>query len=87
MKRLLFLTLIAAVAGVAVRQVVLTGGPASEIAADDGPAGDGPFTQEVQGVGRVEPASEVRRLMMRTGGVVKRCRVKAGEVVRKAPAG
>jgi ABC exporter DevB family membrane fusion protein len=37
----------------------------------------------MQGVGYVEPVSEVRRLMMRVGGVIKRCHVEAGARVRK----
>jgi HlyD family secretion protein len=37
----------------------------------------------VQGIGYVEPVSEVRRLMMRAGGVIKQCRVGVGEQVRK----
>jgi HlyD family secretion protein len=36
-------------------------------------------TRTIQGVGYVEPRSEVRRLFCRTSGVVKRCRVGAGE--------
>ncbi len=35
--------------------------------------------QEVQGIGHVEPASEVRRLMFRTGGVIRSCPVQAGD--------
>jgi multidrug resistance efflux pump len=35
------------------------------------------------GIGYVEPLSEVRQLMMRTGGVVKRCYVQVGDFVRK----
>jgi HlyD family secretion protein len=37
----------------------------------------------VQGVGYVEPDSEVRKLMMRTGGVIKKCNFRVGELVRK----
>jgi HlyD family secretion protein len=37
----------------------------------------------VEGIGYVEPASELRRLMFRTGGVIRSCCVKAGDVVRK----
>jgi HlyD family secretion protein len=38
---------------------------------------------QIQGIGFVEPISEVRRLMMRTGGVIKHCYVHAGQRVRK----
>jgi multidrug resistance efflux pump len=38
---------------------------------------------EMLGIGYVEPLSEVRQLMMRTGGVVKRCYVHVGDFVRK----
>jgi hypothetical protein len=34
-----------------------------------------PAAPGMQGVGYVEPVSEVRKLMMRTGGVIKQCRV------------
>jgi multidrug resistance efflux pump len=37
----------------------------------------------IQGVGYVEPFSEVRQLMLRTGGVIRKCYVKAGDSVRK----
>jgi HlyD family secretion protein len=37
----------------------------------------------VQGIGYVEPVSEVRKLMPRTGGVIKSCPVGAGDAVRK----
>jgi len=37
----------------------------------------------IEGIGYVEPASELRRLMFRTGGVIRSCRVRAGDVVRK----
>ncbi len=43
----------------------------------------GPALREIQGIGYVEPVSEVRQLMMRTGGVIQRCHVKAGDRVRK----
>jgi ABC exporter DevB family membrane fusion protein len=36
-----------------------------------------------EGIGYVEPASEVRRLMARTGGVIRSCAVRQGDVVRK----
>lgn len=36
----------------------------------------------IQGIGYVEPRSEIRRLFCRTSGVVKRCRVAAGESAR-----
>lgn len=38
---------------------------------------------EIQGIGYVEPASEVRQLMLRTGGVIRRCHVKVGDTVEK----
>jgi ABC exporter DevB family membrane fusion protein len=37
----------------------------------------------IEGLGYVEPASEVRGLMVRTGGVIRSCCVKAGDAVRK----
>lgn len=37
----------------------------------------------IHGVGYVEPAAEVRKLMLRTGGVVRRCYVKVGDKVKK----
>jgi ABC exporter DevB family membrane fusion protein len=37
----------------------------------------------IEGVGYVEPASEIRQLSPKTGGVIKACYVKVGEVVRK----
>ena len=37
----------------------------------------------VQGIGYVEPVSEVRKLMMRTGGVIRKCYVNVGHAVRK----
>jgi len=42
-----------------------------------------PDRREVQGIGYVEPATEVRRLMPRTGGVIRSCLVQAGDSVRK----
>jgi multidrug resistance efflux pump len=38
---------------------------------------------EIQGIGYVEPISEVRRLMPRAGGVIKRCWVQVGQRVRQ----
>jgi ABC exporter DevB family membrane fusion protein len=37
----------------------------------------------IEGIGYIEPASELRRLMFRTGGVIRSCFVKAGDVVHK----
>src|SRR5271165_2216881 len=37
----------------------------------------------VQGIGYVEPVSEVRRLMTRAGGIIKRCYFQAGDAVPK----
>lgn len=37
----------------------------------------------IEGIGYVEPVSELRRLMFRTGGVIRSCFVKAGDVVHK----
>ena len=39
--------------------------------------GAGTTPPEVHGIGYVEPASEVRQLLPRTGGVVRRCQVRA----------
>lgn len=46
------------------------------------PSGD-PVPIRVQGIGHVEPVSEVRKLVMRAGGVVKLCYVEAGDAVRR----
>jgi HlyD family secretion protein len=37
----------------------------------------------IEGIGYVEPVSEVRQLSPKTGGVIKACYVKVGDVVRK----
>src|SRR5262249_42273967 len=37
----------------------------------------------IEGIGYTEPASELRRLTFRTGGVIRSCLVKAGDVVHK----
>jgi HlyD family secretion protein len=37
----------------------------------------------IQGIGYVEPASEVRQLMLRSGGVIRQCFVSAGTTVRQ----
>jgi ABC exporter DevB family membrane fusion protein len=37
----------------------------------------------IEGIGYVEPVSEVRQLSPKTGGVIKECYVKVGDVVRK----
>jgi HlyD family secretion protein len=37
----------------------------------------------IEGIGYVEPASEVRQLSPKTGGVIKACSVKVGDWVRK----
>ena len=37
----------------------------------------------IQGVGRVEPESEVRRLVFRVNGIVDRCPVEVGETVQE----
>src|SRR5438094_488390 len=39
--------------------------------------------ENIEGVGHVEPASEVRRLSAKTGGLIRECHVQAGAVVRK----
>jgi multidrug resistance efflux pump len=39
--------------------------------------------QDIQGLGYVEPLTEVRQLMMRTGGVIKKCSFQVGAAVRK----
>jgi multidrug resistance efflux pump len=40
-------------------------------------------TLQVQGIGYVEPASEIRKLALRTGGVVRRVHVRVGEAVHQ----
>ncbi len=58
--------------------------PARTASLDTTPAGSTRTPAvEVQGIGYVEPVSEVRKLMPRTGGVVKHCAVRAGDAVRK----
>jgi multidrug resistance efflux pump len=47
------------------------------------PEADAPALMVMQWTGYVEPVSEVRKLMMRAGGVIKRCRVQVGDRVRK----
>jgi HlyD family secretion protein len=37
----------------------------------------------IEGIGYVEPVSEVRRLSPKTGGVIKACYIKVGDLVRK----
>jgi multidrug resistance efflux pump len=43
----------------------------------------GPDARWIHGVGRVEPESEVRRLIFRTYGIIDQCRVEAGATVKK----
>ena len=38
---------------------------------------------DIQGIGYVEPVSEVRRLTFRTGGVIRQCLVNVGDTVRQ----
>jgi multidrug resistance efflux pump len=59
--------------------------PADKIPSPETTAAEAERTpgSRVQGTGYVEPASEVRKLMPRTGGVIKRCPVSAGVAVRK----
>lgn len=40
-------------------------------------------TSIIEGIGYVEPASELRKLMFRTGGVIRSCRVKPGDLVHE----
>jgi HlyD family secretion protein len=40
-------------------------------------------SSSIEGIGYVEPASEVRQLSPKTGGVIQACNVKVGDVVRK----
>lgn len=54
--------------------------PAPEYRSENGLGYD---PSEVQGIGYAEPASEVRKLMLRTGGVVKRHHFRVGDTVRK----
>jgi multidrug resistance efflux pump len=83
MKRVLLLGITVAVVGVGSWQLL----PADKRA----PAGvpDVPATlpaaapAAIQGLGYVEPVSEVRQLMMRTGGVIKKCYANVGDTVRK----
>lgn len=49
---------------------------------DDSPSID-PLARQIQGIGFVEPAGEVRRLMLRTGGVIKDCPVHCGDLLKK----
>jgi multidrug resistance efflux pump len=82
MKWLLLFCLTSAAGGLACRQCLShrNGGTAPPARAAE-PAGTAAL--EMQGIGYVEPVSEVRRLMMRAGGVIKECRVRVGDFVRK----
>ncbi len=42
-----------------------------------------PARSRIEGIGIVEPASEVRRLMFRAGGVIRSCLVQTGDKVRQ----
>jgi ABC exporter DevB family membrane fusion protein len=54
---------------------------AAGVASETGPKAAA--RSDMKGVGYFEPVSEVRKLMMRTGGVIKKCTVKVGDTVRK----
>lgn len=81
MKWALLITLAVAASGLAFWQLHVTSravdvksAPSQRATSSEGP--------EVQGMGHVEPVSEVRKLMLRAGGIVKRCSVKAGDTMR-----
>lgn len=56
-------------------------GESSSMSSPPEAAAPGPV--EMLGIGYVEPFTEVRQLMMRTGGVIKRCYVQVGALVHK----
>jgi HlyD family secretion protein len=81
MKWLLFAGFLASVASIPTWHILLaerSAGP--NVSAASSPSVD---MLGVQGVGYVEPVSEARKLMPRTGGVIKKCNFRAGDLVRK----
>src|SRR5436309_2454711 len=76
-----FLLLLLAIAagGLAFTAGLLKSSPSPEGA----PAVAGPPARWVQGVGYVEPVSEVRRLSFKGNGVIGRCLVEVGQDVRR----
>jgi multidrug resistance efflux pump len=82
MKTKVWLTALSGVAGLAAALSYLPWA-VSTSATGERPTADGPAARWVHGVGRVEPESEVRRLTFRTYGIIDRCRVDAGESVKK----
>jgi HlyD family secretion protein len=79
----LIITALAAVSGSSLTLLVwrATGSPQEQVAINIGPQPDGGSV--VEGIGYVEPRSDLRRLMFRTGGVIRSCFVNAGDVVHK----
>jgi HlyD family secretion protein len=82
MKWVLFLGLTAVAASMAGWRFQFPGKTGSPISSA-GLEGDRSGALEIQGIGYSEPLSEVRRLMPRIGGVIKRCYVNTGDSVRK----
>jgi HlyD family secretion protein len=83
MKWLMLFCLAVVVVGLACWQYLLADRSGESIPVTSPPEVDAPAPPEMQGIGYVEPVSEVRKLMMRAGGVVKRCRVQVGDRVSK----
>ena len=81
MKWTLLIGMVATVTGIASWRLTLTGTQSSRDSLDRCAAA--PAAVEIHGIGYVEPVSELRKLMLRTGGVVKRCFVNVGDTVRK----
>jgi HlyD family secretion protein len=59
------------------------GPPAATAEAAAAPAGERPSPEWVQGVGYVEPESEVHRLFFKVDGVIGQCPARPGDVLKK----
>jgi multidrug resistance efflux pump len=82
--RWLLLIIVTTAAGFLTGQL-LWSNPAKQTDNQTTPAATAPAQarNQIQGIGYVEPASEVRKLMLRTGGVIKTCNVNVGDTVRQ----
>lgn len=81
--RWLILLALAALSGTSVTFLVWRPTAASPAEVPTTPQSESDVQCVVEGIGFVEPASELRRLMFRAGGVIGCCSVKAGDVVHK----
>jgi multidrug efflux pump subunit AcrA (membrane-fusion protein) len=81
MKKWLLLLLVAAAAGIAFWGALSSArAPGSDAVSSHPAAADG---QELHGIGYVEPVSQLRNLMFRTAGVIKKSCFRVGDTVRK----